>query len=132
MALVVKATLPVPSPCSTNPSTDQFPRYIAGEAIAAGDNCYVKNDGLAWLATGAAANAAARVRGQAATAADVGEAVTLTRGLRFYYAAATLTPGADLYLATTAGGLDTAVTTGGTVPIAFAVDSSRVEFLYAN
>lgn len=131
MASISKASTFVIAPCSTNPSPDQFPKYIAGEAIAAGDNCYVKSDGLAWKATGTALNAAARVRGQAAAAADVGEPVTLTRGLRFNYGSG-LTPGADYYLDTVAGGLSTTATTGGLAPIAFAVDTTRVEFLYSN
>lgn len=122
-----------PSPCSTNPSSDQFPKYKAGAAIAAGDSCYIKgSDGFAYPATGAAANAAARVRGQAAAAAGINEAVTLTRGLRFYYGAG-FTPGADYYLSgTVPGGLADAASTGGTAPIAFAVDATRIEFLYAN
>jgi hypothetical protein len=134
MAEVAKATAFVPSPCSTNPSPDQFPTYKAGEAIGPGDNCYVDGTGQARLGNGTTLNAAAtRVRGQAAAAASVGESVTLTRGLRFNYAAGTLTPGADLYLsAAVPGGLSTTATTGGTVPIAFAVDTNRVEFLYAN
>jgi hypothetical protein len=121
-----------PSPCSTNPATDQFPRYIAGEAIAAGDCCYVAASGLAMRATGAAANIAARVRGQAATAADLGEPVTLTRGLRFYYGAG-MAPGIDFFLSgAVPGGIDTGASVGGTAPIGFVVDPTRVEFFYAN
>ena len=40
-----------------------------------------------------------------------------------------LTPGAMYYLSgTTAGGLDTATSTGGTAPIAFALDTTRIRF----
>jgi len=100
---------------------------MAGEAIAAGDACYVKAaDGLAWLSTGAAANAAAKVRGFAAAAAAVGEAVTLYSGVNWYYGAA-LSPGADLFLSgATAGALADAASTGGTAPVGFVIDATRV------
>ncbi len=99
---------------------------VAGEAIAAGDACYIKNDGKVWKATGAAANAAARVRGFAAKAAAVGGAVTLLRDVNMHYGSG-LTPGADYYLSgSTAGGLADAASTGGTAPIAFAVDATRI------
>lgn len=100
---------------------------LAGEAIGAGDACYVKaSDGKVWKSTGAAANAAAKVRGWAAGGAAVGEAVTLMSGVDFYYGSG-LTPGTDYYLSgTTAGGLDTATSTGGTAAIAFAIDATRI------
>lgn len=100
---------------------------IAGEAIGAADACYIKaSDGKVWKSTGAAANAAAKVRGYAAAGAAAGEAVTLMTGVDFYYGAS-LTPGTDYYLSgTTAGGLDTATSTGGTAAIAFAIDATRI------
>lgn len=101
----------------------------AGEAIAAGDACYIKSDGKAWLATGAANNAAALVDGFAAAAAASGEAVTLLTDVDFHYGAS-LTPGARYYLSgATAGGLDTSTSTGGTVAIAKAIDSTRVRVM---
>jgi hypothetical protein len=100
--------------------------FYAGEAIAAGDACYIKSDGKVWLATGAAANAAAVVDGFAAQAYAAGDAVTLLWGVHFNYGAG-LTPGAPYYLSgTVAGGLDTAASTGGTVPVARAIDATRV------
>jgi hypothetical protein len=65
------------------PQNNTTTGLLAGEAIAAGDACYIKSDGKIWLATGAAANAAARVVGVAAQAAAVGEAVTLFNDVNF-------------------------------------------------
>jgi hypothetical protein len=100
---------------------------VAGEALAAGDACYVKaSDGRVYRSSGAAANAAAKVRGFAAAPTGVGEAVTLLFGVNFRYGAG-LTPGADLYLsAATPGGLADAATTGGVAPVGFVVDATRV------
>jgi hypothetical protein len=98
---------------------------LAGEAIAAGDPCYIKNDGKAWLATGAAANAAAKVAGFAAVAAAVGEAVTLYTDVEFRYGSG-LTPGAQVFLGATAGALADAASTGGTAPIGLVVDATRI------
>ena len=98
----------------------------AGEDIAAGDACYIKSDGKVWKSTGAAANAAAKVNGFAAKAAKAGEAVTLLRNVDLNYGSG-LTPGIMVYLSgTTAGGLDTAASTGGTAPIGFVIDATRI------
>lgn len=101
----------------------------AGEAIAAGDACYIKSDGKVWKATGASANAAAKVDGFAAMAAALGEAVTLFTDVTFRYGAG-LTPGARYYLSgATAGALADAASTGGTAPVAFAIDATRIRVL---
>jgi hypothetical protein len=99
----------------------------AGEDIAAGDACYIKaSDGLVWRSTGAAANAAAKVRGFAFKAAKSGEAVTLYHDVNFNYGSG-LTPGANLYLSgTVAGGLADATSTGGTASIGYVVDATRI------
>ena len=98
----------------------------AGEAIAAGDACYIKNDGKAWKATGAAANAAAKVDGFAAKAAAVNGAVTLYTDLEWHYGSG-LTPGTALFLSgTVAGGVADAASTGGTGVIGRVVDANRV------
>jgi hypothetical protein len=97
---------------------------LAGEAIFAGALCYIKSDGKVWLATGAAANAAAKVAGMAMVAAAVGEACSLYFDVTVRYGAG-LTPGAQLFLST--GGLIVdAATTGGTAPIGFVVDATRI------
>lgn len=125
MAAVAKSG--TPSVCSQTPGREhQISGLVAGEAIAAGDGCYVKSDGKVWLSTGAAANAAAKVRGYAFAAASVGEAVTLYHGVNWYYGSG-LTPGADLFLsAATPGALSDVATTGGTAPIGFVIDATRV------
>src|SRR4051812_47797912 len=107
MAAIAKSG--TPSLCSTLPPQSQqlAGNFRAGEALAAGDACYIKSDGLVWKSTGAAANAAAKVRGFAAEACAVGEAVTLFFDVNFWYTSGA-TPGIDVYLSgTTAGGLDT-------------------------
>jgi methyl coenzyme M reductase beta subunit len=125
MAAVAKSGTPSVS-SDLVPQCNMTAGLLAGEAIAAGDACYIKSDGKIWLATGAAANAAARVVGFAAAAAAVGEAVTLYNDVNLRYGAG-LTPGAVYYLSgTTAGALDTAASTGGTKPIAYAVDATRI------
>jgi hypothetical protein len=125
MAAVAKSG--TPSVCSQTPGREhQLSGLLAGEAITAGDACYVKSDGLVWLSTGAAATAPAKVRGFAFTAAAVGEAVTLYHGVNWYYGAG-LTPGADLFLsAATPGALSDVATTGGTAPIGYVIDATRV------
>lgn len=129
MAEISKTGVPSPS----NPlavSDNSITGLKAGEAIAAGDACYVKaSDGLVYKATGAAANAAAKVRGFAAKAADAGFAVTLlTKGVHIAYGPNTsgtsTAAGTDLYLSgTVAGGLADAASTGGTVPVAWVIDT---------
>lgn len=101
---------------------------IAGEAISCAAPCYIKaSDGKVYNANGTAADVAAKVRGFSSRNARVGQPLTLFgRGARFHYSAAGLIPGADLFLGTTAGRLDTAATVGGTAPIAFAVTSSDI------
>lgn len=126
MAAVAKSGTPSLSSVLP-PQSQQIAGLLAGVAIAAGDACYIDaTTGRVLLSTGAAANAAAKVRGYAAEAAAIGEAVTLFFDVNFRYGAG-LTPGTRLYLSgTTAGGLDTAVSTGGTAPIGFVVDATRV------
>jgi hypothetical protein len=126
MAAVAKSG--TPSLCSSLPPQSQqiAGNMRAGEALAAGDACYIKSDGLVWKSTGAAANAAAKVDGFAAEACAVTEAVTLFFDVNFNYGSG-LTPGARVFLSgTTAGGLDTVASTGGTAPIGFCVDATRI------
>jgi hypothetical protein len=116
-----------PSLSSVLPGQDKtISGLLAGEAIAAGDACYIKSDGKIWKSTGAAANAAAKVDGFAAQAASVGEAVTLVFEVNFRYGAA-MTPGARIYLSgATAGAIADAASTGGTAPVGFCIDATRV------
>jgi len=108
------------------PATAQTAGLLAGEDLAAGDACYIKSDGKVWRSTGAAANPAAKVRGFAAMATKAGEAITLFFDVTFRYGSG-LTPGADYYLSgATAGALADAASTGGTGPIAYALDTTRI------
>jgi hypothetical protein len=119
---------PVPRP------PDLIVGLIAGEDIAAGDAVYLKNDGKIWKATGAAANAAAKVIGFATGAAKTGEAVTVARvnsGIMFGYkpqvSGTDVAAGTALYLSgTVPGGLADAASTGGTAPIAIAIGDGRI------
>ena len=123
MALIAKSGTPSLSSVLP-PQNDQF-QLLAGEAIEAGDLCYIASDGTAMRSNGTSANAAAKVVGIAAQAAGDGQAITLYRNVRFHYGAG-LTPGAQLYAGATAGRIDGAATTGGTAPIGFVVDATRV------
>jgi hypothetical protein len=115
-----------PSLASVTNQVNSLAGLLAGEAIAAGDACYIKSDGKVWKSTGAAANAAAEVHGFAAQAASSGEAVTLVWDVRIRYGAG-LTPGAKFYLSgAVAGAIADAPSTGGVAPIGFVVDATRI------
>jgi hypothetical protein len=64
----------------------------------------------------------------AVVAAAIGEAVTLIHDVNVRYGA-TLTPGARYYVSATPGALDDAATTGGTAPVAFAIDATRIHVM---
>lgn len=125
MAEIAKAGTPSLASAAP-PQNTRLTGLVAGEALGAGDACYVKNDGKVWKSSGAAVAAAAKVRGFAAVAAAVGEAVTLLRYVTINYGSG-LTPGTDLFLSgTVAGGLADAATTGGVAPVAWVVDPTRI------
>lgn len=109
------------------PQSQQIAGLRAGEAIAAGDACRVNAaDGLVYRSSGAAATTAANVHGYAAEACAINEAVTLFHDVTFRYGAG-LTPGASYFLSgTVAGGIADAASTGGTAPLGFAVDATRI------
>src|SRR5690348_13527425 len=116
MALIAKSG--TPSLSSPTPSRENtIAGLLAGEAIAAGDVCYIASDGTAMRSNGTAATAPAVGLGIAGGAAAAGESVTLFRRAHFHYGSG-LTPGAPYYVGATAGRLDTAATTGGTVVVA--------------
>lgn len=128
MADVAKSGTPSLASLIT-PQNNRISGLVAGEAIAAWDACYIKTDGKVWRSTGAAANAAAKVRGFAFEAAGVGEAVTLYDDVNVNYGAG-LTPGADYWLSgATAGALADAASTGGTLPVGYAVDATRIHVM---
>ena len=128
MSLIAKSG--TPSLASLLPTGGQvIPGLKAGSAgVAAGDVCYIDGStGTATKSDGTSANAAAVGFGIAAGDAAAGEAVTLYKGVIFHYGSG-LTPGAPYYVAATAGRLDTAATTGGTVVVARAIDATRILF----
>jgi hypothetical protein len=102
----------------------------AGEALAAFDFCYIKaSDGKVYKTTGAAATEVSRCAGVTPKAVAIGQVVDLLSApLRGRYAASGLTPGALLYLST-AGGLDTAATTGDTTGIAQAINATDIRLV---
>lgn len=126
MALLARA-----SDASVDASTAMFAEQIsgkvAGEDIGVCDACYIKAaDGLVYKSNGTAADAVAKVDGFSAQAAKAGQGVTLFgRGLRMRYGTG-LTISALYYLGTTAGRLDTAATTGGTVALCKAIDTTDI------
>ena len=126
MAAIAKSGTPSISTPLVSPE-QRLSGLLAGEAIAAGDACYINSaDNKLYRSTGAAATAPAQVDGFAATSAAIGEALSIYFGVNFRYGAG-LTPGTSLFLSgTTAGGLDTVAPTGGTVVIARILDDSRI------
>lgn len=100
----------------------------AGEALEACAPCYIKAaDGLVYQSNGTAATEAAKFDGFTGKAYKLGQAVTLFGvGCRLRYSAGTLVPGTDLYVATVAGSLADAATTGGVRAIARAINSTDI------
>jgi hypothetical protein len=114
-----------PSTATLNPSPSQQHTLPASTDLSAGDMVYIKSDGTFAKADGTAADAKALPFGMAVRSAKSGQPVTARHGCQFRYGSG-LTPGARYYVDTTAGGLNTAATTGGTVPVAFAVDAENI------
>jgi len=115
---------------STAMFAEQITGLVAGETIAACAACYVKAaDGKVYNSNGTANDAAAKFDGIAAQAAKAGDGVTLFgRGTRMSYGSG-LTTSALYYVGTTAGGLDTAATTGGLVAIAKAINATDIRIV---
>ena len=103
---------------------------VAGEALDPCAPCYIAAaDGLVYMANGTAADEKARVVGWTGDEAyAAGDSVTLWRGdtVFQYDPAGGLTPGQPLYVAATAGRLDSAATTGGTEPVAQAITTQLI------
>lgn len=126
MAEIAKSGIPSLYTLGPDPGACKHPPLLAGEAIAAGDCCYVKSDGLVWRSNGVAVAAAAKVRGVAVTKANAGEPITLMYHVVMQYGAG-LTPGADYFLSgTVVGGLADVASIGGTGPVGFAIDATRI------
>ena len=126
-----------PSPVSLNAGPDRYvalPGATAGEPMMPGDSFYVGTDGNLHLtdASGAAASATTRFRGQVAQMAGTGEAVTWGRGLIFQYPGVAATAvGTDLYLSlTTKGGYSTTAPYAGAPPVGWVCAPGIIEFFF--
>jgi hypothetical protein len=115
----------VPCHCAL---VDQGGNKVAEVDIAAGQICYIKaSNAKVNLATGAAANEAARAWGIAARACKAGEPVTLYKDVEFEYGSG-MTLGTPLFVSATAGALADAASTGGTTRVAHVVSATRIRF----
>lgn len=124
MATVAKSGTPSISttvPCPAH----HISGLVAGAAIAAGDLCYIGSAGTVLQSNGTSTGAAAKCDGIALQAAALGEAVSLYNDVNVRYGSG-MTPGTRLYVQTTAGLISDAATTGGTAPIGFVIDATRV------
>lgn len=98
----------------------------AGEDLFAGALCYIASDGTVMLSDGTANDAASAFHGICPRDANADEPVTLYGpGARCRYGSS-LTPGAPLYVAATAGRADTGATTGGLTPVAICIDDQDI------
>jgi hypothetical protein len=130
MSLVTRA-----AQASVDTSTAMFAPQLtgnlyAGEALDVCAPCYIKaSDGKVYMSNGTAANEAAKFDGFTPRACAIGEPVTLLGvGARMRYGSG-LTIGASYFVAATAGRLDTAATTGGTVAIARAINATDIRVI---
>lgn len=130
MALVALATSPGPGmDVSTGELACQITGLFAGENLLAVAPCYIKTaDGLVYMSNGTAVAEAAEFVGFTPRAVVSGQPVTLfSDGACFRYGAFSGQAGDLLYVATTAGRLDTAATTGGVVAVAQILDTTRIQ-----
>ena len=121
MALVTRATTAHLDTTTGMKAAQLSGDYIAGEALDAVAPCYVKEfvggKMMVYMSNGTAADAAAKVDGFTPVAYAAGEPVKLF-GPHTRFGYGTFAAPGPLYLGATAGRLDSAATTGGTVPIA--------------
>lgn len=101
---------------------------VAGAALDKCAPCYIAATGLVHMCDGTAADIKARLAGFTAKAVAIGEHVSLwgPGTLFFYDEAGGMTVGNILYLAATAGRLDTAATTGDAVGVAHVITSKVI------
>jgi hypothetical protein len=113
---------------STGMVAPQITGLIAGEAIASAVTpCRIHTDGKVYKASGAAADASARIAGfNTRGNIKAGQPVTLYGlGAVAKYSDGALTPGAVLYLGT-GGILSSTASVGDTVGIAQAIDADNI------
>lgn len=106
---------------SLDTSTGQFaPQFVgmAGEALTAGDFCYIGQYGLVWQASLIETTGSGYTHGFTARAVPSGQPVTLFgEGARMRYSTG-LTPGNPLYLSATPGALSTTIDGGANRSVA--------------
>lgn len=101
---------------------------LAGEDLAAGDACYLGDDGKVYRSI-AGGTGAADVRGFAAADATRNEPATLVFDVTMHYGQG-LPVGRSLYLSgTVPGGLADSPAAGGAEQVALVVDATRVHLL---
>ena len=111
----------------TPPAANQI-KALAAADLAAGDLVYLNSSGNLALADGTAADAKALAVGMVGKAAKSGQPATAFFGVQFRYGSG-LTPGARYYASATPGAIYDVATTGGTVAVAFAVDTECIYVL---
>lgn len=127
MATITRAnvSLSTRGPCPAH----RLSGKVADVALTAGDLVYKKSNDKIAKADGTAANALALAIGMVLADCSAGEACTVFSGCLINYATG-MTPGARLYASATAGSLDDAATTGGTVAVAYVWDATQI-FLFS-
>lgn len=112
---------------STGMFAGQITGLVAGEDLDAVAPCYINStDGKLYMSNGTALNEAAEFVGFTPHARLEGEACTVFNiGARFHYGSG-MTPGALLYIFTTAGELGDAATTGGVNPVARVITATDI------
>jgi len=105
--------------------------FTAGEDLLAVAPCYLKtSDGLVYMSNGTAADEAAEFVGFTPKSYKAGQSVTLFGiGARFKYAAFSGQVGNKLFIAATAGRLDTAATTGDAVGVAQVINATDIRVI---
>lgn len=114
---------------STGMYAPQITGLLAGADIDVAAPCYIKtSDGKVYMSDGTAATEPAEFAGFSARATKLGQPVTLfSLGARFRYAAFSGQAGDKLYIAATAGRLDTAATAGDAVGVARVINDSDIQ-----
>ncbi len=128
MATITKVT-PVSIATPAPDAEHSVSGLYAGEALQAGDACYIKSsDGKVYRSL-AANDARNVVDGYVAGDVSSGDPCTLYYNIRFAYGSG-LTPGSFVYLDdTTAGAINSATSTYGTVPVGRVIDAIRIDLV---
>jgi hypothetical protein len=113
---------------STGMYAPQVTGLVAGEDLLVVAPCYIKtSDGKVYQSNGTAATEPAEFMGFTARATKAGQPVTLFGlGARFRYAAFSGQAGDKLFIAATAGRLDTAATTGDAIGVVRVLNASDI------